>query len=317
MFSNLITFLICSAVYVLLLIFPISSVLAQPDNDLTHIYEAVHIDPIIVSASRLNIKDFINMVEKDETFYHAFANLRHIDYKSTNEIIFFNKKKNTIANYFSKTSQNIDATGCRSMCIEEENSSPGFYKKRSGEPKYYTAKLYHQLFFTKGTVCPTNMQKNKQSTMDYHIQELKKLIFSPGKKTEVPIIGGKTAIFTPKMAQYYDYAIEQKKVNNIDCHVFIAKVKDEYLQRKEDKTVIKYLETYFEQLSHQVIGRRYVLEYNGIFSFNVSMYISVDKIGEGFYVPTNIIYDGYWNVPFKASERCRFEMVLNNFKLPQ
>lgn len=308
------SFWLVSAVYVLLVFFSVPPILAQDTTDLKHIYEAVHIDPIIVSASRFDVEDFINMVEKDETFYIAFSNLRHIYYKATNNINFFNKKSINIASYYSQTLQSIDEQGCRSMRVLEESISGKYYARRSEEPQYYTAKMYNKLFFTEGLVCPSEKKStNKTGSMDYHITELKKLIFSPGKKTDVPIIGNKTAIFSPKMSKYYNYAIAQKEFNGLDCHVFIASIKEEYKTKKEDKTVIKHLETYFEKGTHQVVARAYELEFHGIFSFAIKMEIVVKKLKENFYVPTKIIYDGYWDIPLKAREKCKFEMHLADF----
>lgn len=316
MYSYIPNFLIVSAVYVLLLYSGCSVIFAQDTTDLKHIYEAVHIDPIIVSASRFDVQDFINMVEKDETFYIAFSNLRHIRYTATNHLTFFNKKSINIASYYSQTIQYVDNNGCRSMKVKEESTSGKYYERRSEEPKYYTAKMYNKLFFTQGLVCPQERTINSgKGGMEYHINELKKLIFSPGKKTDVPIIGNKTAIFSPKMAKYYNYSIQEKKFNNLDCHVFVASIKEEYTKRKEDKTVIKHLETYFEKGSHQVVARSYQLEYHGVFSFDIRMDIQVFKLKDNFYVPTHITYDGYWNVPFKSLEKCKFEMNLADFAL--
>ena len=152
--------------------------------------------------------------------------------------------------------------------------------------------------------------------MDKHINELKKLIFSPGAEAKVPLIGKKTAIFSERMMPYYDYGIESKTYSTgTDCYVFSASVKPEFQKRKKGKTVIKYLETYFDKETFQVIARSYQLVYkSALFEFDVNMEIQLTKRG-GKYLPQLVSYKGEWDVPFKRRERCHFTGRFYDFEV--
>jgi len=178
--------------------------------------------------------------------------------------------------------------------------------------------MFDQLFFTHGKVCrsqQTTKAPPPRKGMGKHISELKKLIFSPGEKADVPIIGKKTEIFSKKMAKYYDYSITSSNYKNlVDCYVFSAVVKPEYQNRKEDKTVIKSLHTYFEKSNFQVIARAYQLKYYGaLFDFDIRMKIELKKVGDA-YVPEYLEYDGFWNVPMKKREISKFNARFYNYE---
>lgn len=294
-------------------------------NQYKHIFDVLEIDSVVVTANKLDVAEFIRMVEEDETFYWAFANLRHISYQANNEIYCYTKRGKQAASYVSHTAQTVDLQDCRTMKVRNEKVTGNFYKKRvrkqSPEMRYYTAQMYDRLFFTHGKVCnaakPTYSGDARSATgMEKHIDELKKLIFKPGRKADIPFIGNKTAIFSKKMSRFYDYKIQQKTYNGMDCHVFIVEPKEAYKKRRQDRTVIKYLETYFEKVTHQVVARNYELEFNGIFTFDVKMNIEVSKLDNEMYIPTRIAYDGQWHIPTQATEKCKFVMEFWDFKQP-
>ncbi len=314
-----------------LLVGAISSLRAQDTlplrvDKLQHIYDAVDVDSIVVTAARFDVQEFVRMVEADETFYLAFANLRHVSYKADNEVQCLTRLGKQKAAYRSRTEQLVDSLHCRTMTRYDEKISGKYYKGRKSErtPRYYTAQMYEKLFFTYGRVCQRDVliaearrrKKKKTGAMEHHITELKKLIFSPGKRADVPFIGARTEIFSKKMARFYNYRIERREYNGLDCHAFIIELKPQYKKRQQDKTVIKQMETYFEVLTHQVVGRSYHLRYDGIFSFNVKMQVDVTKLEDNFYVPTFIAYDGQWSVPTQDTEKCKFSMSLSDFRRP-
>lgn len=267
-------------------------------------------DSIVVSATRsgFNVQDFIRLVRNDKSFYTAFRNIRVLSYSADNEIKMFNKKGRNKAAYDNKIRQLSDGE-CRTMIVMEEKVHGNFYKKRN-QLRYYTAKLFDQLFFTHGTVCESeNTAGNSTENIgaDKHITELKKLIFSPGEKADVPLIGKKTEIFSDEMRDYYDFAISSEQYKGgIECYVFSANVKTQYQNRKEGKTVIKSLYTYFDKSNFQVVARTYQLQYSGLlFDFDVNMKIELKKLGDR-YVPEYLEYDGFWNVPLKKPEISKF-----------
>lgn len=278
----------------------------------------IYLDSLVVTASRsgFDVDDFIQIVQEDESFYRAFRNLRFLSYSAKNEIKMFDKKKRPIASYYSITQQQVDGP-CRSMATFEEMVSGKFYKKKR-KYRYYTAKMYDRLFFTHQPTCESTEEQPKEQSskgMSKHVAELKKLIFQPGSKADIPLIGKKTAIFDPQMAAYYDFSISSKTYKgNQDCYVFTAVVKPEYQERKKDKTVIKFLETYFDKENFQVIARNYQLAYqSSLFDFDVTMGIELKKLQDQ-YAPVFISYDGQWDVPGKKPEICQFEVNFSHFK---
>lgn len=277
----------------------------------------VYLDSLVVTASRtgFNVADFVNLVQDDKSFYQAFRNLRFLSYSATNDIQLFDKKQQPLASYRSKTRQKADQL-CREMEVLQETVDGKFYKKK-GQYRYYTAKLYDRLFFTHSRTCESSREPQMQRAvkgMDKHIRELKKLIFQPGSKADIPIIGNRTAIFDPALSPYYDFKISSRKYKNgQSCYVFTAAVKEEYLQRKQDRTIIKFLETYFEKGTLQVIARNYHLTYQGpLFDFDVKMEIELRHLA-GEYAPEYIRYEGAWDVPGKKPEICQFSTRFFDF----
>jgi len=287
--------------------------------DYEHIYKGLEIDSVVVTASRFDVGDFIRMVENDETFYLAFANLRKVSYTANNSIAYYGRKKKQLASYQSQTIQSVDGKNCRTMQIIDPKTTGNYYKNRKRkEPRFYTSKMYEKLFFTQGKVCndPQSVKvRNKPTGIDKHIEELKKLIFKPGSKADVPMIANRTAVFSKRMSKFYDYKIQEKEYNGRLCHVFIIETKEKYRRRRENQTVINYLETYFEKLTHQVVARNYEIEYHGIFDVKVKMDIAVTQLANGEYIPTRISYDGRWVVPTQKPENCQFTMQFSDFKI--
>ena len=280
----------------------------------------IYLDSLIVSATRngFDVQDFIERVRADESFYQAFDNLRTLSYHSDNSIHFFDKKGRPKATYHAIIQQHSDGR-CRQMSFFEELSSGNFYKrKHKRKHRYYTAKMHSELFLTYGTVCePLSSSKNKPKGIQKHITELKKLIFNPGEKADVPLIGKKTALFSDRMKGYYNYSISSEKYKGLtDCYVFTAEVKPEYLERKKDKTVIKYLKTYFSKDNLQIVARDYYLYYYGaLFDFDVRMNVELTKFG-ALYVPEKIEYDGFWDIPARKPEIAKFTLTFYSFSQP-
>jgi len=273
---------------------------------------SVLLDSVVISDFKngIDIPFFIQKMQEDESFYRAFKNIRFATFDFKNLIQFFDKKNNLIAYYSADCHQKYEKP-CRSMMIKKDTFfGENFYK--SGAYKYYTMKLYDRLFFTNGLVCNNDPDKIELSdNSNSHISELKKLIFKPGSKADVPFIGSKMAIFSKEMSKYYDFRLLSTSIKGRDCYSFIVKVKPEIEQKDQDQTVVKYLETYFDKSNFQVFGRNYQLMYKGFwFDFDVKMDIELTKIGNK-YFPQKINYDGYWDVPMKKPEKAKFETIFN------
>jgi len=281
----------------------------------------IYLDSVVITASRsgFDTEEFVDMVRADSSFYKAFRNLRFIDYDAENDFAFYNKKNQLAASYVSTTRQYTRQKGeatCRTMDILQENIT-GKYYKRNRKPQYYTTKMFERLFFTKEEICETRTSLPSEDEDDgriaRYVTQLKKLIFQPGEKVDVPVIGGKTAIFEEKMAKYYDYAINSEAhQNGMDCYVFRVNVKPEFEDRKEGKTVVKSLETFFEKKTFQVIGRNYRVAYYGaLFDFDVTMNVKLTKINDQ-YLPEYIAYDGFWKIPTQKLERAKFSITVDS-----
>ncbi len=295
--------------------------LAAQTIDTIFLGNSVYMDSVVIRASKIGFdaQDFILRMQQDESFYKAFKNLRFTSYNSDNQLVIKSKRNKITASLSNKIHQNWNGK-CRSMKVLSEKTE-GDLLDDSNDYNYYTAKLLDRLFFTHGEICDKKelveetpeMQKDVSNS---HVNELKKLIFKPGQAVDVPFVGSKTAIFSPEMRPYYDYSVTSKLyAEKIDCYVFAAFVKPEFLTKKEGKTVIKYLETYFDKLTKQVVARRYQLQYSNFwFDFDVKMDIQLTKIGTK-YFPQHISYDGNWNVPFQKREIAKFNISFYDFGL--
>jgi hypothetical protein len=300
-----------------ILISCISISFSQEDDSLDiDIAAFVWMDSMVVTASRndFDVNEFIEMVKKDKSFYQAFKNTRTMTYSSDNDVRMLDKTGSIAATYKSKTIQSSDGK-CRTMEFFDEEHTGNYYKKGK-KLKYYTAKMYDRLFFTHGKKCEgtaTGKAKKKKG-MEKYVVELKKLIFQPGEKVNVPFIKNKTEIFSKKMIKYYDFLITSKTYEDgRDCYVFTARLKEKYKDNNK-KTVISFLETYFTKEDFQVVARDYTLHYNGAaFDFNIDMRIKLQKIGEK-YVPSFLGYKGTWDVPTKKPEWSHFNATFYNYE---
>jgi hypothetical protein len=314
-------------IFLAVILCSLTQVLTAQQQDSTDSYTegiaaVVFLDSFVVTAQRkgFNVHDFIDLVETDQSFYQAFRNLRFVNYRAKNRVQFFNKKGYSIALYQSNTQQYSDGR-CRWMDTQKEHYG-GEYLEKDEELEYYTSKLFERVFFTRDTICddPTNTGISTDENargMQKHYQSLKRLVFQPGQPVEVPFIGKKMAVFSPDMMKYYDYSITSTLFRgHRDCYLFTLKVKPEYQHKKEKRTVVKYMETYFDKETFTVVGRNYRLAYDGLFfAFEVDMSIELDVIGDK-YLPQHIVYDGWWDIPLKKREIGQFEVVFENYKIP-
>ncbi len=294
-------------VFSIFLLLAFCGTLLSQDEDSIDIAAFVWMDSMVVTASKkdFDVNEFITMVQEDKTFYQAFKNIRTLSYSSDNDIQLYDKSNQLAASYSSKTTQSSDGS-CRTMEYFDEVITGNYYK-RGKKLKYYTCKMYDRLFFTHGKVCEGQGGKaKKKKGMEKYVSELKKLIFQPGEKVNVPFIKGKTEIFSKKMMKYYDFTITSQTYKDTkECYVFTAQLKDKY-KNNNKKTVISFLETFFAKEDFQIVARNYTLHYMGAaFDFDIDMSIELKKIGNQ-YVPEFLSYDGWWDVPTKKPEKAKF-----------
>ncbi len=308
---------LCSLIF-LVCISMNSKIQGQEDSLYFDFGGLITLDSIVVSASRsgFDVADFIEMLEKDQSFYQAFRNLRFADYISECEMKMFDKKQQVKADYYCKIKQDAE-DDCRTMEYLEEKVEGNFFKRKK-KHRYYTGKMYDVIFHTHGKQCETRAilnNQNSKSGIAKHIAELEKLVFNPGSEANVPFIGKKTAMFSKELSKYYDFKIISKPYKEFeDCYVFTAEVKEEFKQRKVGKTVIKHLETYFAKEDFQIVARNLSLKYAApVFDFDVNMAIELVKIGDQ-YFPSVINYDGNWDIPARRPEISQFTIRFYDLK---
>lgn len=280
----------------------------------------VTLTPVVIRKGT-NVPGFIKRVEDDSTFYKAFKNLRVLNYSSINDVRMFDKKGRVESSLYSKTRQ-WAANGCRVTNIIEEKVA-GDYYDRSGEPNYYTGQLYSSLFFSKDTVCgQTNVISDVQRSikgkkgLDKRKEQLKMLFFNPGKDIPgIPLMGNKVQVFDDKHSDLYDFKVDIDEYKGKTAYIFTLKIKEDLSFFKRDEVVIDEMTTWFDYNSFEVLERDYKMTYNaGVYKFNVSMHVEIDKIGNLLY-PKLIRYDGSWGVMIKGSERGLFTATLYDLSL--
>ncbi len=297
----------------LILLIGISTVsTAQQDSSYNGFGGVIFMDSLVVTASRngFDSEDFIDMIRKDSSFYEAFENIRLKEYLSKNDIRFFDKNQQQIAQLKNTIKQQVK--GCyRSMDILNQEVSGNYYKYNK-KRRYYTARIYEGIFFTYEPTCHQSGPARPSNMTEKRIEDLKVLIFQPGSAVKVPVVGKKTQIFDKSLQDYYDYSIESKKYKSgIDCYVFSTRLKSGLTKSARQKTIIKNLETYFDKSSFSVVARNYHLYYNGaLVDFDVKINIKLTKF-DGQYVPEFLHFEGNWDIPFKPKERVWFETTFD------
>ncbi len=279
--------------------------------DSTVFSEPVLIDEVVIRAlDSTDIKNFIQRIRKDTTFYKAFRSLHLVTYNADNDIKILEKKSNKVKASLNSETKQIYRNGCRTMEILEEKTTGDFYD-RKGNYNYYTAELYASLFFTKGKVCnENNIVKGKleesikgKNTLEKSKAQLKQLLFNPGSKISgVPFMGNKAAIFEPEIAKMYNFSLAAEEKNGIYCYVFEAIPKKEY----KDKLVINQFKTWFRQSDFSILSRDYALSYKaGVYDFNVVMHVDLQQVGNRL-LPSFISYRGNWYALSKGREKVNF-----------
>ncbi|MBK8653757.1 MAG: hypothetical protein KBG02_14215 [Haliscomenobacter sp.] len=295
-------------------LFPLKGYVQQPAKE--PIAAVVELDSLVVIAQHqgFNVEDFLRYVQEDQSFLTAFRNLRKASFWGEHEMEFDNGRDK--AGYTCSTIQTAEGK-CRSMEIVHSTDRGNFFRK-NGEYRFITAKMYDRVFFTHGRVCDTVQAEDSKPVkgLEKYYEELKKFIFQAGEKVEVPFIGGKTAIFSPKLQSYYDYRLKSAAgPGEKDCYLFQVAIKPQYESEKERKTIVKSMETWFERSTMQVVQRTYHMQYQGPgFRFDVRMHIELAPF-EGTYYPELVRYAGEWDIPFHNKEKGRFEARLTRFAM--
>lgn len=277
------------------------------------LYQGVVLDEVMIKEVRkgFDVKGFIQKMQNDSTFYKGFKTLRLLQYSMYNDIQVENNKGDMIASYNSIAKQWRN-NNCRSMEVKKEKTTGNFYKK-NGDYRYYTAKLYAHLFFTKDTICHENniVGKNEYHGTQKYEEQLRILIFNPGKKIKgIPGIGNNVAIFEEPTFSKYKFTLNREDFNGDDCYVFKAIPLKEYA----NNMVINELTTWIRVADDAIVARNYSLSYRTLFyDFDVEMKVKLKKVKQ-LLVPYSIQYAGNWHAVTKPREIVKFTAIFTDFE---
>ncbi len=292
---------------IFIMLFPL---LLFGQNDNTLPYSHITLDSVVISAVKkgLDIADLIEIMQYDSTFYIAYNNLHFADYTYLNNLDVLNQNNQPIASKKEKIQQLYDKK-CRKQEIIEQETNGKFLNKK-GKEKYYTIELFDRTLYSEKKICNEKRKSNWKETVygsktEGHLGAIKRVIFNPGTPVNLPLIGGKFAIFEPQMKKFYNYAIERKMVKGIECFVFTVTVKPKYKKSRKD-VIIRELSTAFRRSDFQIIKRDYHMKYLGtLVKLDIQMNTQLMEVNNSFY-PEQIFYNGFFKVPTKSAERIKF-----------
>lgn len=290
----------------------------NPDTILTVILDSA----VVITAQQraLNTEDFIQRITTDTSFFQAFKNIKNYNFIAENSIYTFDKNNNIEGSIYRKIRHHRNKNEQKVEYLEKKDS--GKIYKKNGKYDLYTVQMFDYVFmnaykseFNSEMAKPENPDKKKPGSDGFYREKLKTLIFSPGKPVKgIPIISGKTEIFTANMRQYYDYThYSGTYLDSIPVYYFkVTQQKDlsDWIKRG---IMIKELTTIFDKRNMQILGRYIDMKLNNIaFSFDVQMNIEMSYFNEEL-LPAKISYQGNWDVPFKKPERASFLVLHSNY----
>ena len=284
---------------------------------LKEISALVYLDSITIQPddSDLNVDSFIMLVLKDESFYTAFRNLRIYEHQFDHDIRFSDRKNKQKDHYIGIHSQTMNQL-CRTMHVESYDISPDYINKR-GEYKYLTSKIIDRVFYTSGTICADTssvINYEPESKFESNIEDLKTVIFKPGRDVKVPLLGKKLSIFSKEMRKYYNYTVSKIPYNDNLNYIFEVELKPEYADNNT-KTAIRSMITYFDADNFNIIAREYHLKYKtGLYSFDIDIDVNLTK-WNNLYLPKKVRYSGYWKLFGRKAERCNFSFTFSNYNI--
>ncbi|MBK8341654.1 MAG: hypothetical protein IPK99_17500 [Flavobacteriales bacterium] len=297
----------CRSIAITLLLSATVSI-AQQDG----ILPVIVLDEFVVRAQAdgFDIPTFIQLVKEDTTFHHAFLNMRVHPHRTVGTLRVRDVRERGTAEMYRDA--HLVRMGAYAELIVDSAYERGKLRNAKGGHRFLTAELFEDLFFPSGqriansTIPDHLVEGDATSRIERYKNELKRFMFNPGQElARVPWIGDKLALFEPRMAAFYDYKLWSNPRNGHACWVFSADAK---AGSDEDDTVIKHMDTWFDQATGQVIAREYRIAHNSLLlGFDISIQADLD-VEEGLLVPTHVTYDGVWDIPLQRKERVRFHL---------
>ena len=293
------------------------SVPNQLNGQVDTIFNTIELDGVVISAveNGFNVESFMHHVRTDSSFHKAFLNTKFYPNRVKSELVVRNKGDKETAKV--ERAGRLVRSGKMANWVQESYVETGKLKDRKGEWRYLTAEMYDDVFFPKGEYVANNSVKDRKNEIvrgdrfEKYKSELKKFMFDPGSEiASVPFIGDKLALFEPDMARFYDFALRGEDRNGHSCWVFSAVAKPEF---RDGRTVIKNMETWFDQETNDVIARQYRITHASlILDFDIAIKVENAVVGNAL-VPTRVDYSGVWDIPFKKIEIVRFWLAYSDW----
>ena len=279
----------------------------------------VELDEVVITAQKegFNVEAFIKQVMEDTTFHKAFLNTRYHPHRLRSVLkVRAKDEKETASLYRTGFLHRDGAEVWQQLDTVHET---GKLRNRDSTFRYLTAEMYDEVFFPKGrivadnTVASRKLELQRGSKLERYKSELKKFMFDPGSEIgSVPFIGHKLALFNEDMAPLYDFRISAGERNGHQCWVFSAAAKPEF---RDGRTVIKTMDTWFDHVTNNVIARQYRIAHSSlILDFDIRIRV-VNSIVDGALVPTQVDYDGDWDIPMKKRELVRFVLEYSGWRI--
>lgn len=276
----------------------------------------VTLDSILVMAKAgLSQSDFIDKMMSDTAFYQAFRNMSTYSFMAENRITTFNDQKLRVGKIYRKIYHNNTGATYKADLIATKDSGKVYSKK--GDFDLFTVKMFSYIFMNDKNTDFIDEPVNKDAKgAEGYKDKLKTLIFTPGKPVDgVPLVGGKTELFSNKLRKYYNYSyFHGNYQDSIPVYKFKCSMKPELRKSKQDDVMIKEMTTIFDKRDLTILGRYIDMSYSSaLFDFDVQMYIELGQVGEDL-LPVKIQYNGMWDIPFKDAERCSFDIKHYGYK---
>lgn len=288
---------------------------AQSDTLLQHIA----LDEVVISAQAegFNVDAFVRRVRTDTTFHKAFLNTRYHPHAVRSEARVRRKDERETATLHRRA--RLVRDGKNAEQVIDSVAETGRLRDRKGRFRYLTVEMYDDVFFPKGsfpadnTVAGRALNEQQGGRIERYKGELKKFMFDPGTEiASVPLIGHKLALFSPEMWPLYDFRIWADERGGRPCWVFSAAAKPEH---RDGKTVIKTMDTWFDQETSDVLARTYRIAHSALFlDFDITISVRNIRIGDAL-VPVRVQYDGDWDIPFEQREIVRFWLEYTDWRV--
>ncbi len=277
----------------------------------------ITMDAVELKVSPLTAERFIQEILGDTSFYDAFRNMKKYSFVAENSLYTYTKKNQVEGKLYRKILHR-PRSNTKIQYLAKVDSGKLF--KKNGKYDLYTLEMFDYIFMNayQSDYSPQRSAVKKGDSNASYKDKLKTLLFSPGRPVKgIPLISGKTEIFTPNMRQYYDYRYYSGMyLDSIPVYRFKVTEKQDLGSWTKGGIMIKELTTIFDKRNMQILGRYVNMKYsNLLFDFDIKMNIELGYFDQGeVLLPIKVSYQGNWDVPLKKEERASFLVIQKDYK---